>query len=374
MIVAMPIAGVLADRHDRKKIIMLVDSLQAFATVILIILLWMGFTDIWIILLFTGLRSTFQAFHQPTVQSVVPTMVPKEKLSRVNGLNFLLSGIVQLIGPALAAILLIFMSEHEALWVDVITYLIAIVPLIFITIPVIRSQKEKAQKETSFVAEFKEGLVTLNTIPGYIVLLIMAMLLNFLIQPLGVLLSYYAYAIHDATALEYAIMSVGFQGGIIAGAILTAVKKNWKHKIAVIFGTCVIFMIGYSVLAISPYRAFFFMIITATIMGFMLPIVNTIFQTIQQTVVPQDKLGRVSSIDSTLSMFITPIGSILAGVLAEAIGVIELFFISGVLGVIVLVILYLFTGIRHVNYDGLAEKLAMAKEVVETEKFPELIE
>ena len=89
MIIIMPVAGVFTDRHNRKKIIMIVDSLQALATVILIMLLAMGLSNVWIIFLFIGIRSIFQAFHQPTVNAVVPTMVPKEKLSRVNGLNFL---------------------------------------------------------------------------------------------------------------------------------------------------------------------------------------------------------------------------------------------------------------------------------------------
>ena len=103
MIFAMPIAGVFSDRWNRKNLIIIVDSSQAFATFILIVLLSMGITDLWIIFSFMALRSIFQAFHQPTVNAIVPTMVPKEKLSRINGINFLASGVVQLIGPVLAA-------------------------------------------------------------------------------------------------------------------------------------------------------------------------------------------------------------------------------------------------------------------------------
>lgn len=372
MIMVMPVGGVLADRHNRKKIIMIVDSSQALVTLFLIIFLSMGLSNVWLIFLFIGLRSMFQAFHQPTVNAVVPTMVPKEKLSRVNGLNFLFSGVVQIIGPLLAAILLVFMTVSQALWIDVITFAIAFIPLVFITIPLLRTRQEKVENNSSFIEEFSDGVRTLKKIPGFIVLMMMAMLLNFLIQPLSVLLPYFAAILHDASALEYAIISAGFQGGIIAGAILTTLKKQWKHKIKVTFSTLVIVMASYSMLALSPYRAFIYMMVVSFIMGFMLPIVNTLYQTIQQTVVPHEKLGRVGSIDSTLSMVIMPVGAILAGPLGEYLGVENLFFICGVLGVIVLTILYFFTSIRHVNYDMIAKEQDAEKKV--KKEFSELIE
>jgi len=357
MIFAMPIAGVFSDRWNRKKLIIIVDSSQAFATFILIILLTMGITDLWMIFSFMALRSILQAFHQPTVNAIVPTMVPKDKLSRINGVNFLASGVVQLIAPVLAASLLIFMTPFQALWIDVITFFIALMPLLFISIPIVRTEAEKKEKE-SFSVEFKDGFKTLRMVPGMIILLIMAMLLNFLIQPLSTFLSYFAYVIHSATAFEYAIVATGFQGGIILGAILTVIKKHWKHKIKVTFIVLEVFMVGYAMLGYSPYRAFFFMIITSFIMGFVLPIVNTIFQTVMQTAIPHDKLGRVSSIDSTLSMLITPFGALIFGPLALVLGVPNLFFFSALLGMAVIACLYTFTGIRHVNYDDMAENLS----------------
>ncbi|MHA1104375.1 MAG: MFS transporter [Promethearchaeota archaeon] len=353
MIFAMPIAGVFSDRWNRKNLIIIVDSSQAFATFILIMLLSMGITDLWIIFSLT--------------------MVPKENLSRINGINFLASGVVQLIGPVLAAFFLVFMTPFQALWIDVITFFIAFIPLIFIKIPKVRTEAEKKKKE-SFSVEFKDGFKTLRMVPGMIVLLIMSMLLNFLIQPLSTLMSYFAYNIHNATVLEYAIMSTGFQGGIIFGAVLTAIKKEWKHKIKLTFIVLGVFMVGYAMLAYSPYRAFIFMIITAFVMGFVLPIVNTIYQTIMQKAVPHDKLGRVSSIDSTLSMLITPLGALIIGPLALVLGVPNLFFFSALLGMVTLAALYAFTEIRHVNYDEIILAEEMSDISVEIKEVLEQIE
>ena len=91
-----------------------------------------------------------------------------------------------------------------------------------------------------------------------------------------------------------------------------------------------------------------------------------------QTVIPHDKLGRVSSIDSTLSMLITPFGSLIVGPLALLLGVPNLFFLSAFLGLIVIGCLYAFTGIRHIDYDEIAERMNPSQE--EKRELPELIE
>jgi hypothetical protein len=86
-------------------------------------------------------------------------------------------------------------------------------------------------------------------------------------------------------------------------------------------------------------------------MGFILPIVNTIFQTIMQTIIPHEKFGRVSSIDSMLSMLMTPIGALIVGPLAEVMGITNLFISSAVIGVSVTIFMYLFSGLRKLDFS-----------------------
>lgn len=348
MIIATPIAGVLSDRINRKKIILVVDSLQAVATFILIMLFLIDFTEIWIIFVFLAIRSIFQGFHQPTVRSVLPLMVPKDKLSRINGINFLFLGLVQLIGPALGATLSLFLTFYQILWIDIITFFIALIPLLLIQIPSVeRKESSTLKDEQSFFNDFKEGLGLLRTVPVLLTIIILAMFLNFLIQPLGVLLPYYVDTIHGGSISEYAIVSVSMNAGMISGAIVTTMKKKWKHKILTTFIGVVILFLGYAYMALVPTGSFIMMILGLFIMGITLPIINTIFQTIEQTIVPPDKIGRVMSIDSTLSMMITPLGVILTGILSVSLGVTNLFLYCGIIGVSITIATYLFTNIRH---------------------------
>ena len=356
MIIATPIAGVLSDRINRKKIIILVDSLQAFTTFILIILFLMNYTAIWLIFIFIVFRSVFQGFHQPTVSSVIPLMVPKDKLSRINGLNFLFSGLVQLIGPALGAILSLFLEFQQILWIDIITFFIALIPLLIIKMPSAVSKESATSKEKkSFFKDFKEGLSLLTSIPVLINIIILAMFLNFLIQPLAVLLPYYVNTIHGGNISEYAIVSISLSAGTIFGAVITTIKKKWDRKILSSFIGIIILFIGYAYLAFVPTGFFILMIIGLFLMGINLPIINTIFQTIEQTIVPPDKIGRVMSIDSMLSMMITPVGIILTGVLSIPLGVNNLFLFSAILGIAITLATYAFTNIRH--YDNEKKEL-----------------
>ncbi|MHA1472948.1 MAG: MFS transporter, partial [Promethearchaeota archaeon] len=95
MTIVIPIAGVLTDKWNRKKIIMAVDSFQALVTLIVILLFNFEMANPVLIIAINGLLGLFQGFHIPTVNAIIPTMVPKDRLSRMNGVSFLFSSFLQ---------------------------------------------------------------------------------------------------------------------------------------------------------------------------------------------------------------------------------------------------------------------------------------
>jgi DHA3 family macrolide efflux protein-like MFS transporter len=303
---------------------------------------------------FLALASFLYLFHQPTVYTVIPLMVPKDKLSRINGLNFLFSGLVQLIGPALGATLSLFFTFDQILWIDIITFFIALIPLLLIQIPSVEVKVESdtiSKEKRSFFKDFKEGASMIIKMPVLLTIIILAMFLNFLIQPLAVLLPYYINTIHGGGIEVYAIVSISMNAGMISGAVVTTIKKQWNRKILTTFVGIVIVFIGYAYLAFVPTGFFMMMIAGLFVMGINLPIINTIFQTIEQTSVPPDKIGRVMSIDQTLSMMIMPIGALLTGLLGEFLGVTNLFLYCGIFGIVITIGTYLFTNIRHFDKE-----------------------
>jgi DHA3 family macrolide efflux protein-like MFS transporter len=350
MLIFTPIAGVLSDRYDRRKLVLIVDSLQAFLTVLLIGFFLVNFVNIAIIFSFITLRSVCQSFHSPTVAAITPSMVPKDKLSRINGFDFLFSGLIQIIGAPIGGALLSFFQIKYILWVDVITFFIALIPLVLVKIPSLHIKQDRAGKG-SFIKEFKMGFKVLRVIPGLIMLLFIAMLVNFLLQPLLVLMPFYILNLHGGDILLLGIMEMFFPLASLFGALVPSFKKSWKHKIPIIFMGLFIVQFGYLIYAFAPIGAFPIIASGTIIIGFVLPTINAIAMTIFQTAIPNDKIGRVMSIIQTFTMVISPLGAVIAGPLSVIFGMTNLYLYCAILGIIVGIISYFFTNLRHINYD-----------------------
>ena len=152
-----PIAGVIADRHNRKIIIAIADSCQAIITLFIIVLFWFNMAYPAVVVVIMGLRGIFQAFHVPTANAILPSMVPKDKLSRMNGVNYLFTSLIHIIGPVFGAALYSIWSIELILWIDIITFGISIIPLLLIKIPIVIPPKQEKERK-SFLQEFKLGL------------------------------------------------------------------------------------------------------------------------------------------------------------------------------------------------------------------------
>ena len=342
-VIVLPFAGVLSDRLNKKKLIMIEDSSQVIATVFLIIFFALNVTNIYVIFILISIRSIFQAIHLPTVNSIIPTMVPKEKLTRINGINYLFTGLVELTAPFVGAILLLNLSVNQVLWTDLITFAIALIPLLIVRIPSVNDDKESDKGNNSFVKDFKIGFKTLRLIPGILIILILAMFQNLLIRPITTLTSYYVNVIHSGTVLDLAIVMGFLQGSMIFGALVTSLKKKWNHQTSTYFMGLMIINIGYMMFAFVPTGSIVIIGISAAVFGLFFPIVNSLYQTMIQTVVPKDKIGRITSIDFALSMAIAPIGILGAGLLTELLGLTNLIFYCAIIGmVLTLIVWYIF--------------------------------
>ncbi len=309
------------------------------------------------VIVIVGLRGIFQAFHIPTVNAITPTMVPKDKLSRMNGFNYLFASLINIFGPVLGALLyeMLHGDIFLILWIDVITFIIALIPILITKIPVVKRSKIEVKKN-SFLFEFKTGLKTIRLLPGILTFLLLSMLLNFLLMPFNVLLPYIIEAphIHAGSAADFAFVMVFFQVGMVLGALLTSVRKEWKHKIFTYFGSLVVLTGILSVFAFAPNGFFLMMGVATFVIGFLLPIGNTIYMTIIQTIVPHDKMGRVSSIDHSISSMIAPFGALIAGPLAEVFGARIVFLFCSIIGVVATSYTWRVMKVKKIDYDDQA--------------------
>ena len=349
MILLTPIAGVYADRWNRKALIGIVDFLQALTTVVLIFLFWLNVISVWHVIGLSVLRGTFQAFHAPAVSALIPLMVPRDKLSRINGLNYLFSGVINFIGPPVAVLLSGIWEIHEILWIDAGTFIVAVIPLLMIAIPAVKKKQDEGQDRPSFKKEFVEGLAFIRNARGLTALLMLATTVNFLVMPLATLLPYYVKYDHLGEEPEYALASAVYQAGMLAGGLLMSVIKGFKRKMIAILAFIYMSFLGYAMIALTPTGLFWFMAIGALIFSFPLPPINVSILTVIQTVVPVEKFGRVNSVVMALANIASPLGMVVSGPIAEITGTANLFLGCSLLGLLGITLSWLFTDIRHLE-------------------------
>jgi DHA3 family macrolide efflux protein-like MFS transporter len=233
----------------------------------------------------------------------------------------------------------------QILWIDAGTFLVALMPLLIIRIPSVRRKQDKS----SFSKDFVEGLAFIKNGRGFLPLLMLATVVNFLLTPLSTLLPYYVKFDHFGEAPDLALVMAFFQGGILAGGLLMSVMKGFKKKMVAIIASIYIIFLGYALVALTPAGLFWFMAIGGLTMAFCVPVANVSTQTIIQTVVPMKMQGRVNSVTMALASVATPVGMILSGVIVEFTRTANLFLGCAGLGILVLTFSWLFTDIRHVE-------------------------
>jgi len=365
-------AGVYIDRLDRKKIILLTDFGQAFFTFLLFLLFMFNFQSVWLVITLIIIRNLFQSVHRPTVGAIIPVMIPKEKLSRMNSINMIASRAIFIIGPVISGILIGFLEISKILWIDIGTFLVAVIPTLLITIPSILKKSSQSESETGttskpkaekprFRQEMKEGYRAIVAVRGMSAFFFCAIIGNFLLNPSFVLQSYFVGIYHEGNAQILSYLSAWASIAAIIGGFLMTLRKKWKHKSTIIIIVGFLFGIGALISALASKGSFVLLGLGYCIVSFGMPISNSLYLTILQEKIPLDKQGRVNAIDIALSFSIMPISSFLAGPLAETIGIQLLFTI---LSITIIVNSLIFTLFSDMRYLGKAETF----EIVESKE------
>ena len=354
-------AGVFVDRWNRKVLIGIVDSMEAFVSLGLAYLFWKGMNEkfmLYAIFISLTLRAIFQGFHAPAIQAIIPLMIPRKHLSRVNSAEYLSNGVLNAIGPIIAAVLLgIFgLGNLEyILLIDMGTFLIAVVPLILITIPSVIKRDENGDVEkTPFSQEFKEGFVFIKQKKGLLALLSAFATSNFFSMPLFVLIPLIVVepSLLNGNAQLLAIAFAGAQLGTIGAALLIMIKNPFSKNTNGVFYSLMVGNSGALMVMIAAITANIPMfVIGMVITGSTLPLANVSSQNIWQTVVPPEKMGRIFAVRRTIAQISSPAAMILTGILVVFTGISELIFASIIAQYLVLLYIYFMTGFKHVEED-----------------------
>jgi len=163
------------------------------------------------------------------------------------------------------------------------------------------------------------------------------------------LLPYFVKFDHLGSVTELALVIAFLQGGILAGGLIMSVKKEFKRKVATALGGIVVSLFGYALVALTPTGQFWFMALSALVFALSIPVANVLLQTLMQIVVPFDMQGRVNSVTMALSMAATPAGTLISGAVVEFTATSNLFIGCSLSGILITILSWLFTDVRHVE-------------------------
>ena len=330
-IVLGPFVGVLVDRWSRRWVMFIADSAIAAATIVLAYLFWSEAIQIWHIMALLFIRSLGSAFHIPAMQASTSLMVPKEQLTRIQGINQVLEGSLNIVGAPLGALSLTLLPMQGVLAIDVVTALFAITPLLFIRVPQpeIPTSETAAATKSSFWAEMRLGFAYVWSWPGILIMMGLAMMVNFILTPAIILLPLLITQHFAGGAWELSLLESTFGIGIIAGGILLSAWGGFKKRVLTTLAGLIGLGIGFTLIGLAPANLFWLAVVGAFLTGGMIALTNGPVRAIFQAAIAPEMQGRVLTLLGSLSSAMTPLALILAGPLVDWIGIRPWFIVGG---------------------------------------------
>lgn len=331
-----PFGGVLADRLNRKTLIQFADCTVAAATLCLALFMFYVSQNLMAIYVCSIIRSIGSGIQNPTYNAVVPQVVGRENLAKVNAVFTTIYAALSVVSPALAGIILKYSDFKYVLMIDVVTAVIGVSILSFIKIPPHEKALQK-EKGGSF-RDFKEGMAYSFKTPFIREYLIIFMLFYIgIVIPafLNILLITRVFG-DDTIYLTYNEIAY-FGGSIIGGAIL-AKWGGFKNRVN--SWTLGLLIFGVTTIGISVTPILWLYMTIMVICGLSMPLCNTIPTTLlQEQIKNENMLGRVFGIVNIIATVSTPLGMAVLGPMSDKVDIRLLTFISGFF----LIILGLFT-------------------------------
>jgi DHA3 family macrolide efflux protein-like MFS transporter len=325
-----PFIGTLVDRWNRRRIMLIADSIVALATIALAVLFALDVVEVWQIYAVLFIRSLAGAFHANAMNASTSLMVPVEHLTRIQGFNQMLEGGLNVVAAPLGALLLGMLPMQGILSIDVITALFAILPLAFIHVPQPERNSVAAEKTTVWT-DFKAGLGYMFSWPSLLIIGLMTVGINFTIIPAFSLLPLMIKDYFGGSAIHLSWVESAMGAGMIVGGALLGLWGGFSRKILTSLLGLMGMGAGTLILALAPVSAISLAVGAALLVGLMTPMtMGPFFAVIQSTVEP-DMQARIFSLLSSVGTGIAPLGLMIAGPVSDRVGIQAWFLLGGIL-------------------------------------------
>jgi len=308
-------AGVFIDRMPKRKLLLITQILASGQAVLLALDVFLGWVQPWHIVIFAFLLGTVNAFDAPTRQSFVIEMVGREDLQNAIGLNSAIFQLSRIIGPTVAGILLAVVGPAWCFSLNGVSKIAVIAGLWLMNVKPIVA----AQNNANPLAQMREGLSFIRRNQVMLTLLAMVAVTNVFAFGYSALLPAFARDVLKQGPEGLGLLSAAIGAGALVGALTVASLGSFQHKgLLLTFGNV---LFPAMVLLFAWSSLFPLSMLILVFAGLCIMIQNAMTNTLIQATVPDSLRGRVMSVYMLVFQGFFPIGSLMAGSIAESFGV-----------------------------------------------------
>jgi MFS family permease len=312
-IVSLP-AGALADRYSKRNIMIVTQSLLAVSALVLAVLTWTGTITIHHILLIAVISGFIVNINSPVTQSFVPELVGHKDVLNAIALNSTMFNAARIIGPSIAGVLLGVIGPGGCFGLNSASFLAIIIALAFIRIerpPRLETGHSIWRRLTSGLS-FVRGHADVRTL---IILVSVFSSVGMVYLPL---MPVFARDVLHGGVRGYGIMMTCIGIGAVIGGLTLATISRTRHKGRILIGgtfALALLLIGFSFIRLMPLA-----LVALVLMGFCQTTISSLTNTLIQTLAPEQVRGRVMSVFTLAFNGMFPVGSFLAGSIAQKLG------------------------------------------------------
>ncbi|MFA5157134.1 MAG: MFS transporter [Candidatus Omnitrophota bacterium] len=314
-LILMPFAGVIADRHNRRNILLITQILAMLQAFVLSALVLTGSIEVWQIIALSMFLGLVNSFDMPVRQAFTVEMIGnREDLSNAIALNSSMVNAARLIGPSIAGVVIAAVGEGMCFLINAVSYI-----AVLFSLSAMRIEKKKAGVIHPHVLRgLKEGFVYAFNFTPIKYILILLGLVSLAGMPYQVLMPVFAKDIFHGGPKTLGFLMAMAGIGALVGAIYLAGRRSVIGLTKIIALTSGIFGLG--LVIFSQSRVLWFSMFVICLSGFAMMVQMAASNTILQTIVDEGMRGRVMSFYTMSFIGMAPFGGLLAGILAGTIG------------------------------------------------------
>ena len=350
-----PFVGVWVDRYDRKKIMMLADSFVALVSAGLAVAYMLDAVTLPLIYGVLFLRALGSTFHGTAYQSVIPALVPQDKLVKAGGWGSLVRSGAALFGPIIGAFLIDVSTLGVVMLVDIAGAMLAVGSLVFIKIPAI----PKSDAQNSVIADIKSAITLIRGNRQLVMLTASVLMVAFIGNPLFSLFSLAITQQFHGGVWHNTAARLCMTIGLLLGSAVLGMWGGNKRQFLLMSGAILVTGLGACAAGLVPGNLFALYLVCVFIIGLVNSGVNVPFNAYVQRTVAPTMLGKVNGLIDAFASVVMPLGFVISGPMAEYLGVARWFVVGG--GILTAMGVYLV--IKAKGFDAIED--AKAEKAVE---------